>query len=112
EQTADSRPSFSRCLLSAVCYLVFYLVLAIGLTWPLATQLDTAVADHGDPLLNAFIIDWNCHALTHAPLQLFDAPIFHPAKFPLAFSEHMTGVALLVLPFHLAGLSAVAVYNI
>jgi hypothetical protein len=112
QQTADSGPSFSRCLLSAVCCLIFYLILAIGLTWPLATQLNTAVADHGDPLLNAFIIDWNCHALTHAPLHLFDAPIFHPAKFPLAFSEHMTGVALLVLPFHLAGLSAVAVYNI
>jgi hypothetical protein len=90
----------------------FFLVLALALTWPLATQLDTAVADHGDPLLNAWIIDWNCHALTHAPLHLFDAPIFHPAKFPLAFSEHMAGVALLVLPFHLAGLGAVTVYNI
>jgi len=90
----------------------FFLLLAIALTWPLAIQLHTAVADHGDPLLNAWIIDWNCHALTHAPLRLFDAPIFHPAKFPLAFSEHMTGVALLVLPFHLAGLGAVAVYNI
>ncbi|HJW94711.1 MAG TPA: hypothetical protein VJ901_13920 [Thermoanaerobaculia bacterium] len=109
--TPDSRPS-SRYLLSAVCSLGFYLILAIGLTWPLAIQLDTAVADRGDPLLNAFIIDWSCHALTYAPLQLFDAPIFHPAKFPLAFSEHMTGVALLVLPFHLAGLSAVTVYNI
>jgi len=112
QRTADSGPSSLRCLLSAVCCLVFYLILAIGLTWPLATQLDTAVADHGDPLLNAWIIDWNCHALTHEPLHLFDAPIFHPAKFPLAFSEHMTGVALLVLPFHVAGLGAVAVYNI
>jgi len=95
-----------------VAAFAFFLLLAIALTWPLAIQLDTAVADHGDPLLNAWIIDWNCHALTHAPLRLFDAPIFHPAKFPLAFSEHMTGVALLVLPFHLAGLGAVAVYNI
>jgi len=95
-----------------VAAFAFFLLLAIALTWPLAMQLDTAVADHGDPLLNAWIIDWNCHALTHAPLRLFDAPIFHPAKFPLAFSEHMTGVALLVLPFHLAGLGAVTVYNI
>jgi len=90
----------------------FFLLLAIALTWPLAMQLDTAVADHGDPLLNAWIIDWTCHALTHAPLHLFDAPIFHPAKFSLAFSEHMTGIALLVVPFHLAGLGAVALYNI
>jgi len=112
QQTADSGSSWLRCLLSAVCCLAFYLLLAIALTWPLAIQLDTAVSDHGDPLLNAWIVDWNCHALTHAPLHLFDAPIFHPAKFPLAFSEHMTGIALLVLPFHLAGLGAITVYNI
>ena len=105
-QTADG--SWWRYLLSAIGYLA----LAIALTWPLAVNLNTAVADHGDPLLNAWIIDWNCHALTHAPLRLFDAPIFHPAKYPLAFSEHMTGVALLVIPFHLAGLGAVTVYNI
>jgi len=98
--------------LAAAACLLFYLVLSIGLTWPLIRHLDTAVSDYGDPLLNAWIVDWNCHALSHDPLHLFDAPIFHPAKFPLAFSEHMTGIALLVLPFHLAGFSAVATYNI
>ena len=30
----------------------------------------------------------------------------------LAFSENMTGIALVVLPFHLAGLPPLAVYNI
>ncbi len=108
QQAADSRQPVP----AAVCCLLSYLLLAIALTWPLVRELDTAVADHGDPLLNAWIIDWNCHALSHDPLHLFDAPIFHPATFPLAFSEHMTGVALLVLPFHLAGLSAIATYNI
>jgi hypothetical protein len=90
----------------------FYLVLAIAMTWPLATHLSTAVPDLGDPLLNAWIVDWVCHALTHAPLDLFDAPIYHPAPNTLAFSENMTGIALTVLPFHLAGLSALTVYNI
>ena len=47
----------------------FYLALAIAMTWPLATHLSTAVPDLGDPLLNAWIVDWVCHALTHAPLQ-------------------------------------------
>lgn len=89
-----------------------YLTLAIATTWPLATRLSTAVPDLGDPLLNAWIVDWVCHALTHAPFELFDAPIYHPAKNTLAFSENLTGVALLVLPFHLAGLPALAVYNI
>jgi hypothetical protein len=90
----------------------FFAALAVALTWPLVASLSTAISDPGDPLLNAWIVDWSAHALTHDPLHLFDAPIFYPAKFPLAFSEHMTGVALLILPFHLAGAGAVTVHNL
>ena len=89
-----------------------YVLLAVALTWPLAAHLDTFVADRGDPLLNCWIIDWGCYALTHQPLHLFDAPILHPAKFPLAFSENMTGIDLAVLPFHLAGAAPLVVYNL
>ena len=90
----------------------FFLLLAIALTWPLALHLDTAVPDRGDPLLVAWILDWVDHALTHSPLQLFDAPIYHPGIYPLAYSENLVGVAVVVLPFHLAGLPALATYNI
>jgi hypothetical protein len=90
----------------------FYLALAVGTTWPMARHLATAVPDFGDPLLNAWIVDWVCHALTHAPLELFHAPIYHPAPNVLAFSENMVGIALAVLPFHLAGLPSLAVSNI
>ncbi|HWW62618.1 MAG TPA: hypothetical protein VN181_14690 [Thermoanaerobaculia bacterium] len=91
---------------------LFYLALAVALTWPLARDLDRAVADLGDPLLNTWIIDWVCHALTHDPLHLYDAPIFYPDRYPLAYSENLAGIALVVLPFHLAGASPIAVYNI
>lgn len=101
-----------RAAAREIAIFAFYAGLSIALTWPLASELPTAVADRGDPLLNAWIIDWVCHALTHDPLHLFDAPIFHPARFPLALSEHMTGIALPLIPFHLAGLGAVTVYNI
>ncbi|HEX2123169.1 MAG TPA: hypothetical protein VHL59_16170 [Thermoanaerobaculia bacterium] len=89
-----------------------FLALATAMTWPLALHLDTAVPDRGDPLLNAFIIDWVCHALTHAPWDLYDAPIYHTGRYPLAYSENMAGIALVVLPFHLAGASALTTYNI
>jgi len=89
-----------------------FLVLAVAITWPLALHLDTAVPDRGDPLLNAWIIDWAGHALTHAPFDLYDAPMYHPGHYPLAYSENMVGIALVVLPFHLAGLPALAVYNL
>lgn len=89
-----------------------YLLLAVALTWPFAQQLSTAVSDLGDPLLNAWILDWTSHALVTQPLRLFEAPIFHPSMKPLAYSEHLTGIAVLVLPFHLAGVSALTLHNI
>ena len=91
---------------------LFYLALAVVLTWPLVPELGTAVSDPGDPLINAWILDWVCHALTHDPLSLYDAPIFHPGLKPLAYSENLIAVAVLVLPFHLAGAPPIAVYNI
>ena len=82
------------------------------MTWPLTLRLTTAVADLGDPLLNAWILDWDCHALLHAPWRIFDAPVFYPSKYPLAYSENMIAVAALVLPFKLAGLPAIGLHNV
>jgi hypothetical protein len=82
------------------------------MTWPLAAHLDTAASDLGDPILNAWIIDWDCHALLHAPLRIFDAPAFYPSKYPLAYSENMIGIALAVLPLHVFGASALTKYNV
>ncbi len=89
-----------------------FLGVAVVLTWPLAIRLETSVADTGDPLLTAWILDWVCHALIHRPLDLFQAPIFHTGLYPLAYSEHLVGIAFLVLPLHLAGLPPLAVQNI
>src|SRR5262249_39122151 len=95
-----------------IALFALYLLIAIVLTWPLAANLPTALSDLGDPLLNTFIVDWSCHALSHNPLHLFHAPFFYPTKDPLALSAHRSGIALLVLPFHLVGLGPVTVYNI
>ena len=89
-----------------------FLAAAVVFTWPLAIRLETSVSDTGDPLLNAWILDWTSYALTHRPLELFNAPIFHTGRYPLAYSEHLAGIALIVLPFHLAGLSPLALYNV
>jgi hypothetical protein len=92
--------------------LLFFILMAVALTWPLAAHLDTAVSDFGDPLLNAFILDWACYALVHQPLDAYDAPIFHPGILPFAYSENLFAIALVVLPFFIVGLSAMTVYNI
>jgi hypothetical protein len=99
-------------LLRELGVLAFFVALSVALTWPLAMHLSTAVSDFGDPLLVTWILDWVDYALTHKPLELYDAPVFHPGILPLAYSENLIVPALLVLPFHLAGLAPVAVYNI
>jgi hypothetical protein len=90
----------------------FYLALAVAVTWPLVLDLTTSAPDLGDPLLIAWILDWGGHALTHAPLQLFHAPIYHPAPYAFAFSENMLGIALVVLPLQMASVPAMTLYNV
>lgn len=68
--------------------------------------------DNADTALNAWIIAWVSHALTTAPLHLFDANIFYPEPRTLAFSEHLAVQGVLGLPFFALGLPATLVYNL
>jgi hypothetical protein len=102
----------SRAFLRELLVFLFFLGATIALTWPEAAHLDTSVSDQGDPLLVTFLIDWDCWALTHQPLDVFQAPMYAPALMPLAFSENFLGQSLFALPFFLAGLTPIAVYNI
>lgn len=101
-----------RTLARHAAVFAFFVVLSIVLTWPLAVRLDTTVSDLGDPLLVTWILDWTSHALLHQPLSLFHAPMYHPEPLTLAYSEHLTGIALLLLPFHIAGVEPLVLYNL
>ena len=101
-----------KLILRELGVFALFALLAIALTWPLVLHPATAVSDFGDPLLNAWIVDWVCYALTHQPLSLYDAPIFHPGPKPLAYSENLVAVAILVLPAWLMGASPIVVYNL
>ena len=101
-----------RHALRGVAIFVLYLLIAVALTWPLAIRPGTTVSDPGDPVLNAWILDWVAHALTHRPLEVFSPPVFHPSLYPLAYSENMIGVALWVIPFHLAGINPIALHSL
>ena len=93
-------------------FFAFFLGAAVVLTWPLAIRLGTAVSDIYDPLLTTWILDWVAHALRHDPMRIFDAPIFYPAKMPLAYSENLIGIALAILPLHLANVAPLTIYNV
>jgi hypothetical protein len=67
-------------------------VLALALHWPLPLHLSRDVPrDIGDPLVQAWEVAWGGHALTHQPLDYFQANTFWPLQDSLAFSEALAG---------------------
>lgn len=82
------------------------------LTWPYVTRLRDAVVDKGDPYLVAWILWWDYHQTFTDPLHLFDANVFYPLKYSLAFSEHHYGIALLFFPLHFIGLRPLTVQTV
>jgi hypothetical protein len=92
--------------------LLLFAVLAVAMTWPLARQLGSAVANMGDPLINTWILDWDWYATFHHPLSLFQANAFYPARYALAFSENLYGIALFLFPLRALGVSPVAAMNV
>ncbi len=81
-----------------------FVALTVLMTWPWALHIRDAVSDPGDPYLNAWIMWWDYYQTFHDPVHLFQAPIFYPYSYTLAYSEHNYGIALLLFPFYALGL--------
>jgi hypothetical protein len=100
-----------------------YGALAIWITWPLPQRLSDHVVDtvalHGpfgwlalaDIRLVAWALAWDVHALLHAPGALFDANVFHPARWALARSDHFLGNVPLFAPVWLASHNAILAHQ-
>ncbi len=91
-----------------------YIALTLAALWPVVGRFGSAIpASVGpfDPPFQAFLIGWDWHALTTAPLRIFDAPIFHPEPRTLTYMDHMIGETLLASPILAAGGSLAAGYN-
>jgi len=90
---------------------VVFIALAVAFTWPLTPNLGRAVAEPGDAYWNIWILDWDWWGTLHQPLRLYHANMLHPAKYSLATSENLYGVALLLVPLRAIGVGPVAAYN-
>ena len=99
-------------LVREISIALLFVALSIAMTWPLAAHLSTAVTGPDDPFVSASILDWNLDALLHQPRSLFDMPVFYPSRDSLAFTEHLFGIAILLLPFRLAGASPITLHSI
>jgi hypothetical protein len=86
--------------------------LTAALTWPAVARLATHLRDTGDPVLTAWTLAWDLRALETVPLRLFDANMFHPHRWTLAYTEHLLGLVPLAAPAHLAGGGPVLVHNV
>ncbi len=91
---------------------VVFIALSVAMTWPLAPNVTRAVSDPGDPYINTWILDWDWYATFHAPLELFHANAFHPAKYALAYSENLYGLAVFLFPLRLLGVAPLTAYNV
>lgn len=97
---------------SALWPLLVLILFTLALTWPAVRYLGTHVVDRQDPLLNAWIMAWEAHQLLRDPLRLFQANIFYPYPYSLAFSEILLSTTALVLPVRWAGATPILIYNL
>jgi hypothetical protein len=86
-----------------------FCLLTVLMTWPWILHLRDAVADKGDPYMIAWTLWWDFHQTFHNPLHLFDANVFYPYRYTLAFSENDYGIALLFFPLFGLGLRPLTV---
>ena len=110
-----SRTSFTllrRPFARELLIFVGFCALTTVMTWPWILHLRDAVADKGDPYMIAWTLWWDFHQTFHNPLHLFDANIFYPYRYTLAFSENDYGIAMLFFPLFALGLRPLTVHAI
>jgi hypothetical protein len=96
-----------------VAALGLFAVLAIIHTWPLASAPGRLSRnDNADTVLNEWTLAWVAHEAPRDPVRLFDAPIFHPERRTLAYSEPLLLQSLFAAPLFAFGASPVLAYNV
>ena len=78
----------------ALAAAVLGLVLALAMHWPLPLHMGDRIAqDLGDPLVQAWQVAWDGHALKTQPTRMFQANTFWPMRDSLAISDALVGYA-------------------
>src|SRR5437868_2138699 len=78
-----------------------YLAATLAFTWPLVRDIRRfvpTVPPLWDSLLQAFLLHWDLRTLRTHPAIVFDAPLFHPERNTLTYTDHHLGEAVLLTP--------------
>jgi hypothetical protein len=106
------RPRLCASLKVILSVCIFCLMTAYK-TYPLILHMSTHIPGNpGDPLLIAWIMAWDFHALTTNPWHLFNANIYYPAPNTLALSEHLLGLLPIFAPAYALTGNPILGYNI
>jgi hypothetical protein len=98
---------------SGAADLALFVVLAVGQTWPLASDPGhLSRNDNGDTVLNEWVMAWVAHQAPRDPLHLYDAHNFYPERDTLAYAEAMIPQSALAAPVLWLGASPVLAYNL
>ena len=118
-KTSHTGGHISRSARDAAVAAGAYLLLTLVLTWPLARGLARDLpADLGDPVLNSWILAWDAEHLLRALSghlgalrDYWNANTFYPHPLALAYSEHLTAQAIMVLPVYALTKNPILTYN-
>ena len=91
---------------------LFFVAATVLMTWPQAAHLGDRLNDLWDAKQNAWILDWDFRQTLANPADLFQAPILHPARYALAFSENLYGGAIFGFPLLALGVPILVNYNL
>ncbi len=102
----------ARLIRELLAATLVFLALTALVTWPQVLQLSRGVTDFGDPLHFSWTLGWIAHAVVAEPRHLFDANIFFPEPYTLAYSEMLLLPGILLAPLLWAGGTPILAQNV
>jgi hypothetical protein len=96
-ESARGPKLFSAAELGLVTLL--FALLTVILAYPLSLHPEKLRVDMGvDGDLGWYILSWDTHAFLHHPWAIFDANIYYPDRYTLAYGENIIGLAFFAAP--------------
>ena len=92
--------------------LLFFIIVSVTFTWPLATDLSGSLFDRADATDTAWRMGSIAHQLISDPFQLYASNTLYPLKQNLQLDELMVGNGLLFAPLIWLTANPVLAYNL